>query len=288
MAATVLSNPAARLLVAAALCWRFADRLRRRRRRAGAGSAAAGAYSACAGGQAGAARPPCRWPKTGDTVRDFCMLADGVALAPPYAADFHTDDPRVARGSRATAVRWCAGAAGESSVVPEGWKAACDAEAALSHRYTGGGTYQVEYATKVEGAWDSRVISSDHPRQRAADGIPAAGFWRRRAEEHSPTATRSRSRRRSRCCRPANKRRPASCTGATARTPCCLRDGAGPRCPGPDAFTATGRYAIEYRHLVAARFVGQQRRIRQRHRRTRRPAVPSRATSHWPTKQVGH
>jgi hypothetical protein len=95
--------------------------------------------------------------KTGETVRDFSLLADDVALVPPYAADA-AQTIRVrpsAAGASVSVVHW---GDGESSVVPEGWNAGTP-EAALSHRYAGGDTYQVEYANKVDGAWDSRLIS---------------------------------------------------------------------------------------------------------------------------------
>jgi hypothetical protein len=95
--------------------------------------------------------------KTGETVRDFSVLANGVALVPPYAADA-VQTIRVlpsAAGASASVVHW---GDGEFSVLHEGWNAGTP-EAALTHRYAGGGTYQIEYATKVEGAWDSRLIS---------------------------------------------------------------------------------------------------------------------------------
>ena len=154
MVATFLSNSASRLLFTTVLCSSLA--------------------SGCGGGADEPVPPPqaravptltakpglqatASLAKTGETVRDFSVLADGVALVPPYAADA-AQTIRVlpsAAGASLSLVHW---GDGESSVVREGWNAGTP-EAALSHRYAGGGTYQVEYATKVEGAWDSRLIS---------------------------------------------------------------------------------------------------------------------------------
>jgi hypothetical protein len=154
MGATFLSNPVPRLLLATVLCSALA---------AGCGGGADEPHpppqaravptlTAKSGAQATASLT-----KTGQTVRDFSLLADGVALVPPYTAEA-AQTLRVlpsAAGASVSVVHW---GDGESSVVSEGWNAGTP-EAALSHRYAGGGAYQVEYATKVEGTWDSRLIS---------------------------------------------------------------------------------------------------------------------------------
>jgi hypothetical protein len=94
--------------------------------------------------------------KTGTTVRDFALQADGVELAPPYTAD-RAQSIRVvpsAAGAGASVVYW---GDGEYSSVQGGWNPNTPPDA-LAHRYAAPGAYRVEYATLVDGTWDSRVV----------------------------------------------------------------------------------------------------------------------------------